>query len=95
MAKVTVKLFGVLRIDTHISCEELDAEKVLDIFVALNKKADEIYSKALKKDNETKKPSPISFRNAVVFINGERCAQKGKRLCGNDEVWILSPSSGG
>ena len=30
-----------------------------------------------------------------VYINGEPCAKKGRRLNDGDELWLLSPASGG
>ena len=37
MAKVNVKLFGVYRVDTHISDIEIEAEKLSDLLEELNK----------------------------------------------------------
>jgi molybdopterin converting factor small subunit len=37
MAKVTVKLFGVYRIDTHIANTEINADKLSDLLGELNK----------------------------------------------------------
>ena len=95
MAKVTVKLFGVLRIDTHLACEVIDIDKIADIFGTLNKRVDEVYAENLKVNSALERPSPLSFKDAVVFVNGERCSKKGKKLYENDEVWLLSPASGG
>ena len=36
MAKVNVKLFGVYRVDTHISDIEIEAEKLSDLLEELN-----------------------------------------------------------
>ena len=41
MAKVTVKLFGVLRMDTKLKAEEINIDKVEDIFDSLNLIVDE------------------------------------------------------
>lgn len=95
MAKVTVKLFGVLRIDTQLAGEQIDIERVSDIFGVLNKRIDEIYAENKAAKPSLERPSPLAFKDAVVFINGERCSRKGKRLADNDEVWLLSPASGG
>ena len=83
MAKVNVKLFGVYRIDTHISHTEIDAEKLSDVLDELNKMA----------TGEHK--SSISFSDATVFVNGEHCKKKKQKLNDGDEVWLLSPASGG
>ena len=61
MAKVNVKLFGVYRVDTHISDVEITAEKLSDLLEELNKIA----------TGEHK--SSIAFTDATVFINGEHC----------------------
>jgi molybdopterin converting factor small subunit len=83
MAKVSVKLFGVYRIDTHIAHTEIEAEKLSDVLDGLNRMA----------TGENK--SSISFSDATVFINGEHCKKKKHKLSDGDEVWLLSPASGG
>lgn len=83
MAKVNVKLFGVYRIDTHIAHTEIEAEKLSDVLDGLNKMA----------TGENK--SSISFSDATVFINGEHCKKKKQKLNDGDEIWLLSPASGG
>lgn len=95
MAKVTVKLFGVLRTDTRLAKEELDIAKLSDIFDVLNKKVDEVYAANKANDPSLEKPDKLSFKDAIVYINGERCAKKGMKLNDNDEVWLMSPASGG
>ena len=83
MAKVNVKLFGVYRIDTHIAHTEIEAEKLSDVLDELNKMA----------TGENK--SSISFSDATVFVNGGHCKKKKQKLNDGDEVWLLSPASGG
>ena len=83
MATVKVKLFGVYRVDTHISDIEISADKLSDLLKELNNIA----------TGEHK--SSLSFTDASVFINGEHCKKKRQKLKDGDEVWILSPSSGG
>ncbi len=83
MAKVKVKLFGVYRVDTHIAETELEAEKMADVLEGLNKIA----------TGEHK--SSIAFSDATVFINGEHCKKKRQKLSDGDEIWLLSPASGG
>lgn len=95
MAKVTVKLFGVLRMDTHLASETLDIEKVADLFDSLNQTVDSVYRKNLESDPTLQKPEPLAFKHVVLFINGERCAKKGHKLNDGDEIWLLSPASGG
>lgn len=83
MAKVKVKLFGVYRVDTHISDVEITADKLSDLLGELNKLA----------TGENK--SSIAFSDATVFINGEHCKKKKQKLNDGDEIWLLSPASGG
>ena len=83
MAKVTVKLFGVYRVDTHIANTEMQVETLADVLKTLNEIA----------VGENK--SSIAFTDATVFINGEHCKKKKKKLSDGDEIWLLSPSSGG
>ncbi|MBQ6267499.1 MAG: MoaD/ThiS family protein [Clostridia bacterium] len=83
MAKVKVKLFGVYRVDTHISDIEIQAEKLSDLLEALNKIA------------VGEQKSSLSFTDATVFVNGEHCKKKRQKFNDGDEVWLLSPASGG
>ena len=84
MANVTVKLFGVFRVDTHTSQVEVEAEKLRDIFPALNEKLGHIQM-----------DSGLQFKDAIAYVNGESCKKKGRALQDGDEVWLLSPASGG
>ncbi len=83
MAKVEVKLFGVYRVDTHIAHTQITADKLSDLLNELNKIA----------TGEHK--SSLSFSDATVYINGEHCKKKRQKLNDGDEVWLLSPASGG
>ncbi len=95
MAKVTVKLFGVLRVDTKLGASQIDADTVDNIFGILNTKVDEIFAERVKEEPRLVHPDALSFKDALVFINGERCSKKKKKLNDGDEVWLLSPASGG
>lgn len=95
MAAVKVKLFGVFRMDTHIPEMEMQIEKVGDIFPILNEKSVARYEENKKADPALAPPPVFAFKDAIVYINGERCAKKGKKLTDADEVWLLSPASGG
>ena len=95
MADVTIKLFGVLRVDTHLACEQVNAEKLGDIFALLNERVDKIYAENVKNDPSLEHPDPLSFKDAIVYINGERCSKKNRKLNGGEEIWLLSPASGG
>ena len=95
MAEVTVKLFGVYRTDTHIASAVIDAEKVIDIFPVLNQKVDEAFFEKKKENPFLEKPEPIKYKDAVVYVDGEKCSKKGRALKAGEEVWIMSPASGG
>ena len=82
MANVHVKLFGVYRMDTHLAGTTLDAQKLPELFNKLNE---------LTAENK----SSLAFKDATVFINGELCKTKHQKLNDGDEIWLLSPASGG
>ncbi|MBQ7547086.1 MAG: MoaD/ThiS family protein [Clostridia bacterium] len=82
MANVTVKLFGVFRVDTHTPSIALQAEKLKDVFPALQDKLGQL-------------DSGLQFKDATVYINGESCKKKSRALQDGDEIWLLSPASGG
>ena len=84
MAKIKIKLFGVFRVDTHIAETEIDADKLKDVFSALNEKLGHIQM-----------DSGLEFKDALIYINGEPCAKKSRKLNDGDELWLLSPASGG
>ena len=84
MAKVTVKLFGVFRVDTRTPLVELECEKLRDVFTKLNDKLGHIQME-----------SGLQFKDAVVYVNGEACKKKSRTLTDGDEIWLLSPASGG
>ena len=86
MAKITVKLYGVIRLDSTLDGAEIEINKLSDIFTILNE------SLIHKEEQETK---ILSFSDLAVFINGERCKRKGHKLSDGDEVWLMSPSGGG
>ena len=84
MAQVKVKLFGVFRVDTHTAEVELGAEKLKDVFDALHEKL-----------GGAQLESGLQFKDAVVYVNGESCRKKSQKLSDGDEIWLLSPASGG
>ena len=79
-----MKLFGVFRVDTHIAQLEIEADKLKDVFQALGDKLE-----------HGPMDSGLTFSDALVYINGEPCAKKSKKLSDGDELWLLSPASGG
>ncbi len=84
MARVKVKLFGVFRVDTHVAEVELDSDKLRDVFGALSEKL-----------AVGRMDSGLEFKDALVYVNGEACHKKSRKLSDGDEIWLLSPSSGG
>lgn len=95
MAEVKVKLFGVFRTDTRIAETTINADTLQDIFPALNLKVEEKYFEKKKSDFYTEKPEPIKLKDALVYINGEKCSKKSRALENGTEIWIMSPASGG
>lgn len=95
MADVTVKLFGVLRVDSHLAQETIEAERVEDIFESLNDRVDVVYNENKLKNPKLEHPDKLDFKDVVIFINGERCSKKRAKLNDGDEIWLLSPASGG
>lgn len=99
MAHVNVKLFGVLRLDSGLAQADLDAATVGALFDALNasiaaqypakKAAAEAAGKTLPA------PEPLSFKDAIVYINEVRCTKIKHNLADGDRVMLLSPASGG
>jgi len=108
---VKVKVFGVIRTTTGFSYLEADAKAVNEIFEIISKKMAQGYKEDLEKLEQMKndpnvkyiKPKnpaleyheKLEFKDAVVYVNGERCMRKGKKLSDGDEVWLLSPAAGG
>ena len=108
---VKVKIFGVIRSTTGFSNLDIDAKTVKDVFAEISKKMEVGYYDELKKLEELKadpnvkyvKPKnpalephkSLQFGDAIVYVNGERCMRKGKKLNSGDEIWLLSPAAGG
>ena len=108
---VKVKIFGVLRSTTGFGYIEMEAKTVNGIFENISEKMRKGYYEDLKKQEERKndpklkywpernaalKPhKELKFGDAVVYVNGDRCMRKGKKLNDGDEIWLLSPAAGG
>ncbi len=108
---VKVKIFGVIRSTTGFSYLEVDAKNVKAIFDEISSKMEKGYKEDLEKLEQMKndpnvkfiKPrnpalelhEKLEFGDAVVYVNGERCIRKSKKLSDGDEVWLLSPAAGG
>ena len=37
----------------------------------------------------------LQFKDAIVYVAGERCMKKKMKLQGDEEIWLLSPAAGG
>ena len=108
---VKVKIFGVIRSTTGFGYMDVEAKTVKDVFDAISVKMEKGYYENLenlekmKNDPNVKYIKPVNkalephknleFGDAVVYVNGERCLRKGKKLSDGDEVWLLSPAAGG
>lgn len=77
---ITVKLYGLLRLDSGIRQHQLDADSVNEVFRQLLLKTDRISQKNLQ--------------GCVILINGKRGNRRSK-LNDGDEVVLLSPVAGG
>ena len=82
MANVKVKMFGVIRLGSGLKSTECSASDLDEVF----KYVDSISPNSAEK---------FSFDDAIVFINGDRVTKKKYELKDNDEVWLMSPASGG
>lgn len=83
---VTVKLFGLFRLDTGI--KELQAEA---------KTVKELYPVLLAKAKEISPNTPITAKDidgCIVVINGKQ-NKKTAKLSDGDEVMLMSPVCGG
>lgn len=95
MAEITVKLFGVFRTDTHLAAEKINVDSIADIFPSLNERSLAVWEEKKKTAPSLEKPAPVKFKDAVVYINGERVKRKSSKVKDGDEIWVMSPASGG
>lgn len=80
MANISLKCFGVYRLDSNIKQIEIDATDIRDVFSQLNKLA--------------QGGNSITYSQSLVYIDGELCKSKRKELNNGQEVWIFSSASG-
>ena len=78
---IKVKMFGVIRLGSGIKETECSANSLEDVFAYVS----ELNPNADK----------FTFDDAIVFINGTRVTKKKSPLSDGDEVWLMSPASGG
>lgn len=79
---VKVKLFGVIRLGSGIKETECSASTLAEVFDHVN---------SISPQNV----EPFTFGDAIVFINGTRVTKQKVSLHDGDEVWLMSPASGG
>lgn len=77
---ITVKLYGLLRLDSGIRELSLDAKTVPELYSRLLEKTDRISKKDLE--------------GCVLLVNG-KAANKRTKLADGDVVQLLSPVAGG
>ena len=77
---ITVKLYGLLRLDSGIRELPLDAKTVPELYSRLLEKTDRISKKDLE--------------GCVLLVNG-KAANRRTKLADGDVVQLLSPVAGG
>ena len=77
---ITVKLYGLLRLDSGIRELSLDAKTVPELYFQLLEKTDRISKKDLE--------------GCVLLVNG-KAANRRTKLADGDVVQLLSPVAGG
>ena len=83
---VTVKLFGLFRLDTGLRELSAEAGTVKELYPVLLAEA--------KKVNPATKITAADLDGCIVVINGRQCKKSAKFKDG-DEVWLMSPVCGG
>lgn len=77
---ITVKLFGLLRLNSGVKEVQLEADSMKQIFDLLLVQSDKISKKELE--------------SCVIFINGTPGSKKSK-LSDGDVITLMSPVAGG
>lgn len=83
---VTVKLFGLFRLDTGLKEIKADAYSVKDLYPILLEEA--------KRVNPTTMITAADIDGCIVVINGKQ-SKKNSRLKDGDTVFLMSPVCGG
>lgn len=108
---VKIKIFGVLRTTIGFGYLEVEAKTMLNVFEEISKIMEKRYyddlerqkqeendpnAKFKKARNEALNPhKELTFKDAIVYINGDRCMKKRAKVNDGDEIWLLSPAAGG
>ncbi len=83
---VTVKVFGIFRLDSGIREMRADVEHVADLYPLLLKQA--------KKNNPHTRVKAADVNGCIILVNGEQKSKHAK-LRDGDEVMLISPVCGG
>lgn len=83
---VTVKLFGLFRLDTGLKQLSLEVGSVKELYPLLLAEA--------KQKNPLTKVTAKDLDGCVVFVNGTQCTKRAK-LRDGDQVLLMSPVCGG
>ena len=83
---VTVKLFGLFRMDTGLKEIKAEASSVKDLYPILLEEA--------KKVNPTTMITAADIDGCIVVINGKQM-KKSSKLKDGDTVFLMSPVCGG
>ena len=83
---VTVKLFGLFRLDTGLKEITADADDVKSLYPILLKEA--------RRLNPKTKVKRADIDGCIVLVNGKQTTKKAK-LQDGDEVQLMSPVCGG
>ncbi len=108
---IKVKIFGVLRTTIGIGYIEVNASTVQGVFEEISKVMEKnYYEYRTRKEKEKEDPNlkykpprnqalmphkGLDFKDAIVYVSGERCMKKKMKLHGDEEIWLLSPAAGG
>ena len=83
---VTVKLFGLLRLDTGLKKLEAEAKSVKELYPILLAEA--------KKARPDTRITAADIDGCIVVVNGKQ-ARKSSPLRDGDQVFLMSPVCGG
>ena len=83
---VTVKLFGLFRLDTGLKEFHADAATVKELYPLLLAEA--------RRNKPDTKVSAADIDGCIIMINGKQ-GKKSSKLADGDEVMLMSPVCGG
>lgn len=83
---IKVKLFGTLRLDTHIKEISIEAKTVNDVYLSLFEE--------IRKNDPNTNITIKNLKGCIVTVN-DKPANKYTKLNDNDVVILLSPVCGG